>query len=155
ETFAKGARHCRPVFAPRGLGTALVDPAVARLSARGVPIAFEHALKGVTNEGERLAALHFANGRTVTLGPDDRAVLALPPTRLKAVLPWVEVPRDDAAILNAHFTVDDPGLAAAPAVTGLVNATTHWVFVRGDVVSLTVSAADRLGLMSRAPDELI
>src|SRR5699024_9761566 len=58
ETFAKGARHCRPVFAPRGLGTALVDPAVARLSARGVSIAFEHALKGVTNEGERLAALH-------------------------------------------------------------------------------------------------
>ncbi len=82
-------------------------------------------------------------------------MLALPPTRLKSVLPWIEVPPDDAAILNAHFLVDDPALAAAPPVTGLVNATTHWAFVRGDVVSLTVSAADRLGLMDKAPDELI
>jgi squalene-associated FAD-dependent desaturase len=154
-TFAKGAAACRPMLAPGGLGTALVDPAVASLRARGVPIAFEHALKGVTNEGDRLTALHFANGRTVDLAPQDRAVLALPPTRLKAVLPWIEVPADDAAILNAHFVVDDPALAAAPPVTGLVNATTHWIFVRGDVVSLTVSAADRLGLMERAPDELI
>lgn len=155
ETFAKGAAACRPMFAPTGLGTALVDPAVAHLSALGVPVAFEHALKGVTNDGDRLAALHFANGRTVNLGQQDRAVIALPPTRLKAVLPWIEVPPDDAAILNAHFVVDDPALAKAPPVTGLVNATTHWVFVRGDVVSLTVSAADRLGLMERAPDDLI
>lgn len=155
ETFAKGARACRPMLAPNGLGRALVEPAVAHLAGRGVPVLYEHALKGVTNEGERLTALHFANGRTVGLGPDDRAVLALPPTRLKAVLPWVEVPPDDAAILNAHFLVDDPALAAAAPVTGLVNATTHWVFVRGDVVSLTISAADRLGVMDRAPDELI
>lgn len=155
ETFAKGAAACRPMFAPAGLGTALVDPAVAHLRAHGVEFAFEHALKGVTNEGDRLAALHFANGRTVTLGADDRAVIALPPTRLKAVLPWIEAPADDAAILNAHFTVDDPALAAAPPLTGLVNAVTHWVFVRGDVVSLTVSAADRSDLMARAPDDLI
>ena len=155
ETFARGAAACRPMFAPTGLGTALVDPAVSHLAARGVPIAFEHALKGVTNEGDRLTALHFANGRTVALGPDDRAILALPPTRLKSVLPWIEAPEDDAAILNAHFLVDDPALADAPPVTGLVNATTHWAFVRGDVVSVTVSAADRLGLMNRAPDELI
>jgi hydroxysqualene dehydroxylase len=154
ETFARGGRASRPMFAPQGLGRALVDPAVAWLGRRGTPVQHEHALKGITNEGERLVALHFANGRTVALGPADRAVLALPPTRLKAVLPWIEVPDDDAAILNAHFVVDDPALGRAPPVTGLVNATTHWIFVRGDVVSLTVSAADRLGLMERAPDEL-
>lgn len=155
ETFARGGRACRPMLAPRGLGRALVEPAVAHLATRGVPIDYDHALKGVTNEGERLSALHFANGRTVALGQRDRAVLALPPTRLKAVLPWIEVPPDAAAILNAHFVVDDPALAAAPPVTGLVNATTHWIFVRQDVVSLTVSAADRLGLMERSPDDLI
>ncbi|HLS19021.1 MAG TPA: FAD-dependent oxidoreductase [Paracoccaceae bacterium] len=155
ETFGKGASACRPILAPRGLGTALVDPAVAHLERQGAEIAFEHALKEVTSEGAHLAKLHFANGRTVDLGPDDRAVLALPPTRLKSVLPWIEVPRDDASILNAHFLVDDPALAEAPPITGMVNSTTHWLFVRGDVVSLTVSAADRLGLMSRAPDELI
>ncbi len=63
ETFARGGRASRPMLAPRGLGRALVEPAVAWLEGRGVPIAFEHALRGVTNEGDRLAALHFANGR--------------------------------------------------------------------------------------------
>lgn len=155
ETFGKGAAACRPILAPAGLGTALVDPAVAFLRGEGVDVLFEHALKGVTHEGERLSKLHFVNGRTVELAASDRTVLALPPTRLKSVLKWIEVPRDDAAILNAHFLVDDPRLAEAPAITGLVNSKTHWLFVRGDVVSLTISAADRLGLMKQAPDELI
>lgn len=155
ETFGRGASACQPILAPGGLGTALVDPAVTYLQKQGGEIAFEHALKGVSFEDERLSALHFANGRTVELAANDRAVLALPPTRLKSVMPWIEVPRDDASILNAHFLVDDPALAKAPPITGMVNSTTHWLFVRGDVVSLTVSAADRLGLMSRAPDELI
>lgn len=155
ETFARGGAKCRPMLAPAGLGSALVAPALVYLSARGVRIAYDHALKGVTNEGDRLIALHFANGLRVDLGAEDRAVLALPPTRLKSVLPWIEVPRDDAAILNAHFLVDDPALAMAQPITGLVNAETHWIFVKGDVVSLTVSAADRLGMMERAPEELI
>jgi len=155
ETFARGGAKCHPMFAPNGLGRALVDPALAHLAGKGVVPAFEHALKGVTNEGARIAALHFANGRRVDLTPQDRVVLALPPTRLKAALPWIAVPRDDAAILNAHFLVDEPDrLAKAPPILGLTNAATHWIFVKGDVVSLTVSAADRLGLMGREPETL-
>ncbi len=156
ETFAKGGAKCRPMFAPDGLGRALVDPAVEHVRAAGAQIMFDHALKGVTNEASRLTELHFVNGQTIRIGPEDSVVLALPPTRLKAALPWVEVPKDDAAILNAHFVVNDPTeLEKTAPVTGLVNATTHWAFVRKDVVSLTISAADRLGVMDKAPDDLI
>ncbi|MEM9140601.1 MAG: hydroxysqualene dehydroxylase HpnE [Pseudomonadota bacterium] len=156
ETFAKGGEQCRPMLAKNGLGRALVDPAVALLERRGIPIAFGHALKGVTNEAERVTMLHFANGRAEPVGPDERVVLALPPTRLKAALPWVDVPRDDASILNAHFVVNDPAeLQGRPPIIGLVNATTHWAFIKGDVVSLTVSAADKLGVMDKAPDDLM
>ena len=151
ETFARGGSYCRPMLAPDGLGTALVDPAVRWLQERGVDIAFEHALKGVSNEGDRLSALHFANGREVSVGADERVVLALPPTRLKAALPWIEVPRDDNAILNAHFLVDDPNLGNAAPITGLINAETHWIFVKKDVVSLTISAADKMGVMDEEP----
>jgi squalene-associated FAD-dependent desaturase len=154
ETFAKGGAHCKPMLAPKGLGTALVEPAVEYLNAQGAKFAYEHALKGITNAADRLTALHFANGRTVEIGAEDRVVLALPPTRLKAVMPWVQVPRDDSAILNAHFLVDDPALSKAAPITGLINTVTHWVFVRGDVVSLTISAADRLNVMQRDPEEL-
>ena len=155
ETFARGAARSRPMLAPDGLGRALVDPAIDWLAARGVRPAFEHALKGVVGTGGRATALTFANGHEIALGVGDAVVLALPPTRLKAVLPGVAVPDDRAAILNAHFTVPAKAVAGRPPITGLVNATTHWVFVRGDVVSLTISAADRLGLMDGAPEELI
>ena len=79
----------------------------------------------------------------------------MPPTRLKALLPDTKVPDDRAAILNAHFTVPAGTVADCAPITGLVNARTHWVFVRGDVVSLTISAADRLGVMEMAPEDLI
>lgn len=156
ETFARGAAHCRPMLAPKGLGTALVDPAVAYLEQHGIEIAHDHALKGVTTGDGRLTVLHFANGRTVEIGVDDHVVAALPPTRLKSAMPWIDGPRDDAAILNAHFVIDDPArLDGLPPITGLINSRTHWVFLKGDLVSLTISAADRLGVMDEAPDDLL
>ena len=156
ETFARGGHKCRPMFAPGGLGNALVVPAVDYLSGHGTGVAYEHALRAVDLESDRATSLRFADGRRVEIFPGDRVILALPPTRLRSVLPEVEVPRDDAGILNAHFVLEDPSLAAGlPPITGLVNSTTHWVFVRGDVISLTISAADRLGLMDADPGELI
>ena len=155
ETFARGGAYCRPMLAPNGLGRALVDPAVAWLTARELEPEFDHALKAVERAGDRVTALIYANGREVRLTSSDSVVLALPPTRLKSVLPEIDVPDDRSAILNAHFTVPPGLLDARPPITGLVNAKTHWVFVRGDVASLTISAADRLGVMDRAPEELI
>lgn len=142
ETFARGAGHCRPMFAPHGLGAALVEPAVARLG----PITWNSPLKALAMTGGRVTGLQFAD-REVALGPQDRVVLALPPSRLRALLPDLALPEDRSAILNAHFVVDDPALASAPPLLGVIGGQTHWIFTRGDVVSLTISAADRLGVL--------
>ncbi len=156
ETFLRGAHHCRPMFAPKGLGTALVTPALDRLDAQKVPLRYDCALKALDLEGRRVTGLRFTEGRHIELGSEDRVVLALPPTRLKAVMPGLDLPADDASILNAHYVVEHPErLVGKPALLGLVGARTHWIFVRGDVVSLTISAADKLDVMGLAPDELI
>ena len=155
ETFARGGKYCRPMFAPKGLGRALIDPAVNWLDRRDVRTNFDHALKSIERAGDRVVALTFSNGLWLELSTEDRVILALPPTRLKSVLPDIEVPEDRAAILNAHFTVPAELVSDCAPITGLVNARTHWVFVRGDVVSLTISAADRLGVMEMAPEDLI
>ena len=155
ETFARGGQACRPMFAPTGLGNALVTPAEAFLTRHAVDLNENHALKSLDIVDGEVTALRFANGRAVEVFPKDRVILALPPTRLKAVLTELALPKDDAGILNAHFVLEDPKLAnGLPPITGLVHATTHWAFVRGDVISLTVSAADRLGLMDADPAEL-
>ncbi|MEM7498490.1 MAG: hydroxysqualene dehydroxylase HpnE [Pseudomonadota bacterium] len=154
-TFLKGAGPSRPMFAPEGLGHALVKPAVARLGDLGMEIAFNTVLRGLETERGRAVALELSTGR-VPLGPHDRLILALSPSRLSAVLPGISPPRDDGAILNAHFVVDAPGkLAACPPLTGVLGSLAQWIFVRGDVVSVTVSAADALGIMATPRDELM
>lgn len=159
ETFAKGAAHSRPMFAPEGLGDALVSPALQMLAALGVEIRFGAVLKTVGAEGGRASALRFAD-EDVALAPGDQAVLAVPPSRLRAVirdaLPQIDPPEDRSAIVNAHFVPEDPRLfEGAPPIVGVLSSKTHWVFVRDGVASVTISAADALGLAETPSDALI
>ncbi|MBY8975707.1 hydroxysqualene dehydroxylase HpnE [Rhodobacteraceae bacterium NNCM2] len=148
ETFVRGEAHCRPMFAPDGLGDALVDPALARLAALGAEITYFAPLKAISDEDGRATSLHLSDGRVEYLGPKDRVVIALPPARLGNVMPDLDLPRDEHAILNAHFVVPDRALLKdAPPFMGVVNSKTHWIFVRGDVVSLTISAADQMEVL--------
>jgi hypothetical protein len=145
------------MLAPAGLGHALVAPAVRWLAGRGVAIRHGRALRAVERADGRATALRFADGDE-PLGPADAAVLALPPSRLRAVLPETDPPGDDCAILNAFFRLGPEEAAragATPPILGVLSARTHWIFRRGDVASLTVSAADRMGLMGRPGEELI
>ena len=62
-----------------------------------------------------------------------------PPARTCAV------PEEHCAIVNAHFRLAaPPRLADGIPLLALVGATAQWLIVRGDVVSVTVSAADSL-----------
>lgn len=151
RSFALGGRFCRPMFAPDGLGEALVTPALAVLRRHGAALRFLHALRQVETDGRRATALIFDDGGT-PLGPDDRVVLALPPSRLAAVLPGAAPPAETGAILNAHFRVPPEAAAAAPPILGVLSAHTQWIFRRGDVLSVTISAADASPLMT-APRE--
>lgn len=156
ETILKGGRHARPMLAPAGLGKALVEPAVAWLEERGVEIRHGQVLRHLERSGSRAEALRFGDG-DVALGPSDRVVLALPPSRLAAVFPEADPPEDDSAILNAFFRLSEADAAAvadAPPIIGVLNADTHWIFRRGDVVSLTLSAADHTGMMDKSAEEL-
>jgi hypothetical protein len=50
-----------------------------------------------------------------------------------------------SAIVNAHFRLDAPArLPNGEALLGLTGGTAQWVFVRGLIASVTVSAADAL-----------
>jgi len=158
ETFARGERYCRPLLAPRGLGHALIEPAVAWLEGRGAELRFGRLLRTVERQAGRAAILRFADGDEV-LGADDRVVLALPPSRLRPVLqqalPGVDPPGDACTIVNAFFRLAEPPPDGLPPILGVLSSTAHWIFRRGDVVSVTVSAADALGVDTTAGENLI
>ena len=141
ESFARGAAGCRPLIARDNLAASLVEPALALLAARGVEPRFGRRLRGI-ERGSRAQVLDFVQGR-VELGEGDRLILALPPGQTAAVLPEIAVPEDSHAIVNGHFLLPRP-LAGRPLLTGLIGGTAQWLFLRGDLASLTVSAADAL-----------
>ena len=144
ETFARGADCCRPVIARDSLGSSLVEPALELLAQHGIRADFGQRLRALRFEGGRVTGLDF--GTVIeTVARDDAVVLALPPAITGALLPDLTVPEDGHIIVNAHFRLDTapPEPAGLPFI-GVVGGTAHWVFVRGDIVSVTVSGAGAL-----------
>ncbi|WP_422368285.1 hydroxysqualene dehydroxylase HpnE [Pelagibius sp.] len=160
ETFAKGEAACRPLVAREGLGPALVDPALRFLQHRGAGLRLGQRLRRLDLTDGRVAALDLAQ-ETIALGHNDRVILALPPQAIQTLLPGVDVPLESHAIVNAHIRLNqapawpfgnaDEALPEVPFL-GLVGGTADWLFLRGDVVSLTVSAASRL---AESPNDAI
>lgn len=143
RTFLKGGEACRPFVARDSLTASLVDPAVAALKARGVEIAFSRRLRNVVSAKRRIEALNFTDGE-LALGPDDCVILAVPSWNAPELLPWITAPEGARAILNAHFRLPAAEDIGPTPFIGLIGGMAQWLFVRGDVVAVTVSNADAL-----------
>ena len=143
-TFGRGAAACRAFVARDGLSASLVDPALAWLRGRGCEPTFGARLRAVEFDGGRAVRLDFG-GRAVTLDGGDGVVLAVPPPRAAALLPGLVTPRASRAIVNAHYRLAAPAsLPEGSPLLGVIGGTAQWIFLRGDVASVTVSAADAM-----------
>lgn len=139
----RDGRLARPMFAPQGLGRALVEPALEALAEAGSPVQFSRLLKGIAFDGSVVKELEFARGESVEVLPEDAVVLALPAHGLATLLPQIGAPTQTSSILNAHFLLDDATLLdGRPAILGVVSALTQWIFLKKDIISLTISASE-------------
>lgn len=148
ETLGRGGKACRPLFAANGLGPALVDPALQFLGKRGAEVRFDHPLRAIEFSDGRARMLQFADG-AVELNSTDDVILAVPGWVARTLIPDLVAPNEYRSILNAHFAVAPP--AGLPKITGVVNATTEWLFAFANRLSVTVSAADRFNEAEREP----
>jgi hypothetical protein len=146
ETLLLGGKALRPLIARDGLSHALIEPALAYLEARNVPVRFGKRLRALAFCGDKVAALDFGD-ETVPLTLGDRVILAVPPMMASSVVPGLEVPGTFRAIVNAHFRLDPP--ADLPPMIGVLDATTEWIFSYPGRLSTTTSGADRLLDQSR------
>jgi len=137
--IADGPSGLQPWTFPAGLSSALVAPALATLASHGAELRFRHRLVGV---GEH--SLEFDDG-TLALGPDDRVVLALPPWALTGMIETPLPELSTRAIVNAHFRLEGAvTLPGGKPFLGVTGGLSQWLAQRGDIISVTVSAADRL-----------
>lgn len=155
ETFVRGGSHCIPLFAKQGLGAAFIDPALDYVRERGTEVTLNKRLSALSFESNRVSALVFRD-ETVPVAADDHVVLAVSPAQLAMLMPDMVVPRQSGVIVNAHFVVKDAAsLDNAPPFIGVLNSASQWIFVRDDVVSITISAAGALGLDKESEETML
>ena len=116
---------------------ALVDPAVAFLRRHGAEVEFNTRLRRLDFAGERVGGL---DGRP--LGTGDSVVLAVPPRAAADLVPDLQTPSESRSIVNAHFRL--PNRWSETAIIGVIGGVSQWVFVRGEIASVTISAAENL-----------
>jgi squalene-associated FAD-dependent desaturase len=145
QTFGRGAQACRPCIAQHGLSESLIDPALNFLEQHGADIRFNERLQSISFEGGRAFALTFGHNQ-IALGPDDTVIMAVPVPAAGALLPGLNHPDQYRSIVNGHFVL--PKARKDINFLGLVGGVSQWLFVRGDVASVTVSAADQLAKKS-------
>ncbi len=148
QTFGRGEAACRPLVARNGLSASFIDPALAVLHEAGAEVHFNARLRAVDFDGERAAGLSFAGARVALTG-EDHVVIAVPPAAARALLPDLAAPADSRPIVNGHIRLPapprwPPGMAEDLPLMGLIGGAAQWLFLRADVVSLTVSAAAEL-----------
>ena len=141
ESIGQGGSACRPLVPRVGLSESLIDPALRRLETLRADVTFGARLRAVQLAEDRAVALDFEAER-VALASDDTLLLAVTAPVAQRLLPEISTPREFRAILNAHYRwIARPD---APLFVGIVGGTAEWVFRKPEVLSVTVSAADRL-----------
>ena len=138
ETFCKGEAACRPMVAERGLSQAFVDPALDYLSRKACKLNFNQRVRVISSVGGIVNAIEATN--TVEVGEKDAVILAVPPVPARQLIPSLIVPNAFQTIVNGHFRID--GKLPKANFMGIIGGTAEWLFVRGDVVSATISAAN-------------
>ncbi len=138
ETLARGGAACVPTYPSDGLSGTFIDPALAALAAAGSDIRLGCRVAALEVVDGRAAALGTPDG-PVTLAPGEAVVLALPGPVAQSLLPGLSAPDAFEAIVNLHYRADAP-----PGFIGLLGGTAEWVFAKPGIVSVTISAANRL-----------
>jgi hydroxysqualene dehydroxylase len=141
ETLAAGGRACRPLIARDGLGTTMIEPALATLQQRRALVRLEHQLRAIRLAADRVEALDFGD-EIISLTGDDAVILAVPPYAAAALVEGLDVPTEFRAIVNAHFRIAPP--PQQPPIVGVLNGMVEWIFAFPGRVSVTISAGDRL-----------
>jgi squalene-associated FAD-dependent desaturase len=140
ETLMRGGAACLPRVPRIGLSETFVDPALAFLTARGNALHTGRRVTGLCVKGDTVVALQLADAELSVA--DSAVVLAVPASVAADLLPGLTVPQSFSAILNIHFRTEAPPGPAG--FFGVIGGVAEWVFAKRGVVSVTISAANRL-----------
>ena len=141
ETLARGGAACIPAFPKDGLSATFIDPAMTALEQAGASVRFGCRVTTLGMAQDRVRSLSTSQG-DIEVAAGDAVVLAVPAPVAQSLLPGTTAPTAFESIVNLHYRCDANGGPAG--FIGLIGTTAEWAFVKKGIVSVTISAANRL-----------
>ncbi len=147
-----GRFSAQPYLAKNSLYEDLIEPLVNLLKNKGVKINLGHKLKEVRIEENRIKSLKFDSKIRIE---NNEVIFAVPLDNLAELIPVLkeELECEFSPIINIHFrTSMRVSLPNEVKMMGVINGFCHWLFVKDDVLSVTISDAEQY--MDRSEEEI-
>lgn len=145
ESALKGRKATTPYLIKDTLSESIIKPAMTFCERKRIPVHFSHTLRTLVGE-ERVTRLLFQK-ESVSVGPQDYVILAVPSYAAARFLPQADIPMKCAPITNIHYKLGNTK-SAPDQFMGIIDGTAHWFFIKDNILSVTVSAADALADIS-------
>ncbi len=141
KTFFKGGKFCKIIQPEINWNSTLINPSIKYLRENKININFNSSLKKLIIKDDFVSELVF-NNCNKKIKDDEKVILSTPISMLKKFFPDIVLPTENNTILNIHFKVKVKP-KYSPLV-GMLNSISHWIFIKKDHISVTVSAANRM-----------
>ena len=143
-SFLKGEKACRPIIFENGLSKTLIDPAIVKIKNLGGELNYKSRLLDFEYQNNRVSTLHFSQG-AICIKKGDIVVLAVPPHIYSKFWPNEKAPTEMRPIINVHFRLTKKiFLPGNLPFLGLIGTKAQWIFIRGNILSVTISAATKI-----------
>ncbi len=141
KTFFKGGKFCKIIQPELNWNTTLINPSLKFLKKHNINVNFNSSLKKIIIKNNFISELIF-NKYSKKIKNEDKVILSTPISMVTKLFPDIVLPTENNTILNVHFKVKVKS-NHSPLV-GMLNSTSHWVFIKKDHISVTVSAANEM-----------
>ena len=149
KTLFKGTNSLKPYTVKKSLDESLIKPALKKINSSGGELRRNHRLKKIIFKNNFAKELIFQN-KKISLGEKDLVVLAFTPNVLNKILPDVTTPKKTNCILNIHFKIDKfkkkVNFPKESFFLGVTGGLTDWIFKKNNILSVTISAANKLDI---------
>ena len=142
-SFFIGEKACRPIIFENGLSKTFIDPATKKIKNLGGELNYKSRFLDFEYHNNRVSTLYFAQG-SVGIKKEDIVVLAIPPDIYPNFRPNKKIPMEMSPIVNVHFRLTKKLILPGNLpFLGLIGTKAQWIFIRGNILSVTISAATK------------
>ena len=141
KTFFRGGKFCKIIQPEQNWNKTLINPSLEYLKKNKINLNYNSSLKKIIIKHNFVSELVF-NKYTKKVKKEDMVVLSTPMSMLTKMFPNIVLPTENNTILNIHFKIRIK--SKCNPLLGMLNSISHWVFIKKDHISVTVSAANRM-----------